>query len=249
MNIRIIEEDELSEETRVLLRTNRAIEDATRISHGYSQNISEKIKAFRLYFQGFLDAIQVYEFIGAKPSEKILLINRMLKNEKLTDYDIWYKLATDIGLVSHAEDLQDAISNKMISGKIEKAVELICSLYRKDLINDAYIVGSMVKKTAKEESDIDILIINPVLYTSSEISPIPVVIPDSQSKKEEKIAQSLRSEITYTLKDIGVEFKQIYRRHNLLWYQLYKGEIFHIMPQRHFEEHEPHMRITRDMCS
>lgn len=43
----------------------------------------------------------------------------------------------------------------------ELITEFICQLYRDNLITDAYIIGSTAKGTAKKESDIDILLINP----------------------------------------------------------------------------------------
>lgn len=154
--------------------------------------------------------------------------------------------------MSSSEDLQetvyDEISDEITIIRIEKAIELICSLYGKDLITDAYIVGSLAKGTSRKESDIDILIVNPILLSAADISPTPTVLPYSQSE-EEKIVESLQLDITSTLQDIGVEFKEMYLKDIILWYQLYKGDIFHIMTRKHFEGLTPHIQITRDMCN
>lgn len=123
--------------------------------------------------------------------------------------------------------------------KIEKSVELLCSLYRDNLITDAYIIGSVAKGTAKKESDIDILIINPdfELYLES-------LSPDENQENLKKIVDKL--------KNIGVQFKLIKKETFVtfeFWFQLYNGEIFHIMPQKYFFNSLPHIQIPRDMCS
>jgi predicted nucleotidyltransferase len=149
------------------------------------------------------------------------------------------------------EDLQSTINDKMIDEitivKIEKAIDLICALYRNDLITDAYIVGSVAKGTSRKESDIDILIINPILPAAADIPPLPIILPYSQSE-EEKVIESLRLNITSVLQNIGVEFKEISLKDIVLWYQLYKGEIFHIMPQNKYVIESPNIQITKDMC-
>ena len=72
---------------------------------------------------------------------------------------------------------------------------------------------------------------NPILRTAADLPPMPIVFPFSQSE-EEKIVETMRLKITSTLQSIGVEFKEISLKDIILWYQLYKGEIFHIMPQK-----------------
>jgi len=158
--------------------------------------------------------------------------------------------------MSNNENLQEIGCDKYIDGladeivvlRIEKAIELICPLYRKDLITDAYIVGSLAKGTSRKESDIDILIVNPILLSAADIPPTPTVLPYSQSE-EEKIVELLQLSITITLQSIGVEFKEMYLKDIMLWYQLYKGETFHIMTSKHFAGLTPHIQVTRDMCS
>jgi hypothetical protein len=83
---------------------------------------------------------------------------------------------------------------------------------------------------------------------TADMPPIPIVLPYSQSEEERRI-ESLRLEITHTLQNIGVEFKEMHLKYVDLWYQLYKGEIFHIMPQEHFAGSTPYVQITRDMCT
>ena len=124
------------------------------------------------------------------------------------------------------------MDERIIKDKIEKALKIICPLYRKDLITGAYIVGSVAKGTAREESDIDIVIINPIFLNASDFPPSPIILPYTESE-EEKERESLRLYIVNILKDIGVEFKEIMIKDFPLWYQLYKDEIFHIMTIQH----------------
>lgn len=145
------------------------------------------------------------------------------------------------------DTIHDEIRDEIIIVRIEKAIELICSLYRNNLITDAYIVGSLAKGTSRKESDIDILIVNPILLSAADIPPIPTVLPYSQSE-EEKIVELLQLNITSTLQNIGVEFKEMSIKDIMLWYQLYKGEIFHIMTRKYFTGLTPHIQITRDIC-
>ena len=140
------------------------------------------------------------------------------------------------------------MQDEIIRQKIEKSIELICPLYKNDLITDAHIVGSLVKGTARKDSDIDIIIIHPLLLNAADIPPIPTVLPYTQSE-EEKITESLSLEIARVLQNIGVEFKEIYLKDIILWYQLYKGEIFDIMTRNKYDIESPNIQITRDMCN
>lgn len=153
----------------------------------------------------------------------------------------------DIYSKADTNDLQNIIYYKTLYGKIEKTLELICPLYRHNLITDAYIVGSVAKGTFTKESDIDILIINPILHNAADLPPNHIILPYTQSE-EERIVESLRLDITNILKNIGVEFKEIYLKDIDLWYQFYKGEIFHIMTRKRFENFDQHIQITKDMC-
>lgn len=139
------------------------------------------------------------------------------------------------------------MQDEIISQKLEKSLELICQLYKDNLITDAYIVGSLVKGTARKESDIDIIIINPLLLNAADLPPKPTVLPYTQSE-EEKITESLSLEIVRVLQNIGVEFKEIYLKDIILWYQLYKEELFHIMTRNEYLIESPNIRITRKMC-
>ena len=127
----------------------------------------------------------------------------------------------------------------MIHTKIEKSAELICRLYRDNLITDAYIIGSIAKGTVRKESDIDILLINPKFEFSMEY-----MSPDEESENLKKVVDKL--------KNIGTKFKLIEREKDLIyrfWYQLYKEEMFHIMPQKYFINSLPHIQITSDICN
>lgn len=131
------------------------------------------------------------------------------------------------------------MDDKIIQDKIEKAIEVTCPLYRENLIIDAYIIGSVAKGAARKESDIDMLIINPSFEAYLE-----ELNPDEELKNIKKVIDKL--------KDIGIQFKYIKEKKRELifefWYQLYKDELFHIMPQRVFIDSQPYIKITRDLC-
>lgn len=130
------------------------------------------------------------------------------------------------------------MDDKIIQDKIERSLEIICPLYRENLITDAYIIGSVAKGMAKRESDIDILIINPLFEAYLE-----ELSPDEELENIKKVVDKL--------KDMGVQFKLIAKEKEVIfnfWYQLYKDELFHIMPQRYFINSLSHIRITEDLC-
>ena len=130
------------------------------------------------------------------------------------------------------------MDDKITQDKIERSLEIICPLYRENLITDAYIIGSVAKGTAKKESDIDILIINPLFEAYLE-----ELSPDEELENIKKVVDKL--------KDMGVQFKLIAKEKEVIfnfWYQLYKDELFHIMPQRYFINSLSHIRITEDLC-
>ena len=89
--------------------------------------------------------------------------------------------------------------DNIISTKIEKSVELICQLYKDNLITDAYIIGSTATWSAKKESDIDIVIINPKFEFNLEY-----LNPDEESENLKKIIDKL--------KNIGIQFKLVEKK-------------------------------------
>ena len=129
------------------------------------------------------------------------------------------------------------IQDKTIQDKIERSLEIICPLYRENLITDAYIIGSVAKGTVKKESDIDILIVNPLFEAYLE-----ELSPDEELENIKKVVDKL--------KDMGIQFKFLEKEKVIFkfWYQLYKDELFHIMPQKYFFDSLPHIQITKDLC-
>lgn len=129
-------------------------------------------------------------------------------------------------------------SDRIIYNKLEIAVELICRLYKQDLITDAYIVGSVVRGTAKETSDIDIYVINPDFKKQ--------IISVGPEQKEE----SVKKLVDY-LKTIDVEFKLLPKRDIEHWYQFYKGEPLHMMYSNEIGliTANEYMKITRSYCN
>ena len=138
----------------------------------------------------------------------------------------------------HQIDMVDQIDDDLIRRKIENAIYITCPLYNSNLITDAYIIGSVAKGTARKESDIDIVIINPKFeFFMDDLSP-------SEEGKNLK-------EVVNKLKDMGAEFKILKKEKEFIhtfWHQLYRNEIFHIIPQKFFVNHLPHIQITEDLC-
>lgn len=130
------------------------------------------------------------------------------------------------------------MDDKVIQDKIQKALELICPLYKDGLITDAYVIGSVAKGTATKESDIDILIINPEFEFYLE-----QLDPDEWAENIKKVVDRL--------KNMGVQFRRIEKKDVVIWkfwYELYKDELFHIMPQKVFFNSLPNIQITKDLC-
>jgi len=143
------------------------------------------------------------------------------------------------------------MNEDIIRYKIQKVVDFICPLYREDLISGAFIVGSVAKGTARKESDIDIIIVNPILHNAADLPPIPTVLPYTPSE-EEDMTELLRSQIVDVLKSFGVEFKEIYKKDMSLWHQFYNGEIFHVMTRKDIKylmhDFKEYIEITMDLC-
>lgn len=132
--------------------------------------------------------------------------------------------------------------------KIERAIDLICQLYNANIITDALITGSVAKGAARKESDIDIYIVNPGFINAADLPPLRTILPYSPSEKEEKV-ELLRTQIVDILKNIGTEFKELHIKEFPLWYQLYKGELFHLMTRDRINPFMEGIEITRDLCT
>lgn len=143
-----------------------------------------------------------------------------------------------------ASDTNDTNSDKsknfltdnstVLKEKIESAIDLICQLYGYDIITDAYIFGSASKGTATKESDIDIYLINPSFHNIDDIFRSPLSNFD----------------LIIILENIGIEFIEIQRK-NLkpTIYQLYKGELFHLITRDRINPFIEGIEIKRDLCS
>ena len=132
-------------------------------------------------------------------------------------------------------------NNDEIKNKIEKSIEIACKLYKNQLITDGYIIGSVAKGTAKKESDVDLVFVNPRF----EISTLSL----SPHYDEGEIGK-----VVDLLKDIGAEFKLVEREKKTYkdkqWYQIYKGELFHIsavLMSLDINKGDS-IRITKDLC-
>jgi len=140
--------------------------------------------------------------------------------------------------------------------KIEKAIDLIYQLYKAEIITDAFIVGSVAQGTARKESDIDIYLVNPLFQEEVEVEPLfegQFILSQHLGETEiEKLLESWRANIDLVniLKNIGAEFKQIDRKDQVFWYQLYRGELFHLMTRDRVNPFiiDEGIKITRDLC-
>lgn len=140
------------------------------------------------------------------------------------------------------------MDENIIKHKIEKAIFLICQLYKYGIITNAFITGSVARGTAKKESDIDINLINPLFIKTADIP--PEIFIEKFLRKEEKEKFSSYLELSKILKDIGVEFKQMQIKDFVLWYQLYEGEIFHLMtaPSKDDVLQQENIEISKNFC-
>lgn len=146
--------------------------------------------------------------------------------------------------INNTSDTNDINSDKprsflsdnstVLKEKIESAVDLICQLYEYNIITDAYIFGSVSKGTATKESDIDIYLINPIFHNIDDIFKSPLS----------------NFELIIILENIGIEFTEIPRKGlKPTTYQLYKGELFHLLTRDRINPFMEGIEIKRDMCS
>jgi len=149
------------------------------------------------------------------------------------------------------------MNEDIIKHKIQKAIELICRLYKDDIITTAYIVGSVAKGTARDESDIDIYLIHPSFEETSELEPESVEsitespYLDKEEKREFLERRIAHINLSHKLEEIGAESKILSLTDIDFWYQLYNGEAFHIMTAPNIDIisiEETHIEITRDLC-
>ena len=134
----------------------------------------------------------------------------------------------------------------IIRKKIENAIDLICQLYKHNIITDALITGSVARGTVKKESDIDIYLVNPNFSIQTDIPPETFIYEFLKKEEIEKFRYNIK--IAEILKDIGIEFKQIERKDEVFWYQLYKEELFHLMTRDRINPFMEGIKISKDIC-
>lgn len=153
------------------------------------------------------------------------------------------------------------LTDEIFSHKLEVALEIICQLYSHKLIGDAYIVGSVATKTAKKESDIDIVIIDPLFETVIEFFFLQIEYEEDKSHGKIYYEQEVSDlnpavrKIVELLENIGVrsylgekELKPGVGPEAII-YQKYKDELIQIwgMPDvSHIKG--IYNRITKDDC-
>ena len=137
------------------------------------------------------------------------------------------------------------IINPITINKIIKTFEFVCPLFKEELINEAYIVGSVAIGTAKKESDIDIVLYNPHFEQEMEC----LNTNDEHTDKYLiKLINKLNEYIDKTVHK--VEYKLSFS--NDFYYQLYKDELFHLMITNEKEyiikKCGEYIEITKELC-
>lgn len=134
--------------------------------------------------------------------------------------------------------------NQAVYNKLEKTTELLCLLYRQNLITEAYIVGSVARGAVEEKSDIDIFIINPEFEETN-----TQLFPDIEHYNIKKLADYLKS-INVKFEKLDIPTKETKETLGL-YFQIYKDETFHIMYSNKFEsmESDEYLKITRTYCN
>lgn len=131
--------------------------------------------------------------------------------------------------------------DQIIYNKFEKTIELLCLLYGQGIITDAYIVGSFVKGIVDNKSDIDIFLINPKFEETN-----TQLFPDVEHP-------NIKVLIDY-LKLIDTKFERLdisTKGESEPYFQIYKGETFHIMYSDKFGsiESNEYIKITKTYCN
>jgi hypothetical protein len=148
------------------------------------------------------------------------------------------------------------MQDEIITEKIQKAMDLICQLYSYDIITDAILFGSVARGTARRESDIDIYLINPSFAPYANIHPdiLPenIQFPSEDKRYNYNLVMDSNFKLVRILQSIGVKFKHALRKDKKSYYQLYNGEIFHMLLRDDTVDINPRIidesfEITRDM--
>ncbi len=148
------------------------------------------------------------------------------------------------------------MDEKIIKDKIEKSLEIICQLYQNNFIEDAYIVGSVAKGTAKSGSDIDILIINPIFQKEIEFFFLQIGLEEKDPAYDKIMSEyhPIVKQIVEFLENIGIRtiikegVKTIFKDETAV-FQTYKGELIQIWGFPDISKVKlPNIRINRKDC-
>ncbi len=144
------------------------------------------------------------------------------------------------------------IVNPTTITKITKAFELICPMFKENLIEQAFIVGSVAKGTAKKESDIDIYLINSKFKEQKYTHDIQLISNIDEIDINKDVDENIHiTKILDALRNLSVEFKYLSSKHDMLWFGIYKNEIFHFMYDYESEsimKGGDYIEITNELC-
>lgn len=110
--------------------------------------------------------------------------------------------------------------NKINQDKILKAIELVCPMLKENLIEEAYIVGSVAKGTARIDSDIDL-----ILYNSNFKGSMISFDVDFDDEYILNVVEYLNNKTENMIRKKETKYGIIHDFN----YQLFKNELFHIM--------------------
>lgn len=138
--------------------------------------------------------------------------------------------------------------------KCQIGLDLICHLYKQNLITDAYIVGSLAEGTATEKSDIDIVIVNPSFGEYVNFLDLQKIKEREPEDIFEEVISSFNYDVRKTIEyllSIGVILKKFLYDNEEIIFQTYKGEKIDLFG---YEDNKsllgrPSLRIMKGDCN
>jgi len=138
------------------------------------------------------------------------------------------------------------IVNKINIDKITKTFELTCPLLKQNLVHQIFIVGSVSKGTAKEDSDIDVILYNQNFEHNLECL-------DTNIKYTDKFLIKLVDKLNECIDETVHKIEYKHKIRNDFYYQKYKHELFHFMITNEkdyiIKYDKEYIEITEELCN